>query len=235
MGDTLYPKVKTNATPAAKTKGHGSHLDAGHLTMDKKLTKTGHEVPSVEYKLTTGHGLIKGEHRLTIDEDKLTTGHNVSTATGHQLDANSTQVSVTPRNQLPHRYLINEPHLCFTFHNLYIINLVPTAPQDHQNRTLIRRLWGNETWTHGTGFKTVFLLGETPDAHVMAAVREESDTYHDIIQFSFLDSYNNLTVKILSGLHWVENFCPTPIWVLKSDTDVLVNVFLLTRYRLATG
>nr|XP_045594267.1 UDP-GalNAc:beta-1,3-N-acetylgalactosaminyltransferase 1-like [Procambarus clarkii] len=64
----------------------------------------------------------------------------------------------------------------------------------------------------------------------MADLKEESHRYHDIIQFSFLDTYNNFTFKILGALHWIINFCPTPVWVLKSDSDVLVNTFELNRF-----
>lgn len=173
--------------------------------------------------------MVEMAHNLTTEKHKLTTkSQKVPTAPEQPPMRDAMMPEL--QDQLPYRYLINEPHLCLSFPNLYIINIVPVAPQDRQIRAIIRRLWANETWTRITGFKTVFLLGYTKDTAAMATVREESDTYHDIIQFSFLDSYNNLTLKILSGLHWIENFCPTPVWVLKSDTDMFVNVFALTRY-----
>lgn len=149
---------------------------------------------------------------------------------GVHMDVQQAPTPTLRDSHSPFRYVINEPQLCVNISNLYIINLIATAPQDHDSRTLIREMWGNKMWTKNTGFRTVFLLGETQDTCVQEAVREESLIHHDIIQFSFLDSYNNLTLKILSGLHWVENFCPTPIWVLKSDVDCLVNIFALTRY-----
>ncbi|XP_053643726.1 beta-1,3-galactosyltransferase 5 isoform X1 [Cherax quadricarinatus] len=130
----------------------------------------------------------------------------------------------------PFKYLINEPGLCVKESNLYIINTVSTAPWEVAARTHIRRLWANTAWQNITGFRTVFLTGEVNDRKVMADLKEESNKYHDIIQFGFLDTYDNLTFKILSMLHWVNTFCPTPAWVLKSDSDVLVNTFELSRF-----
>ncbi|KAG7173434.1 UDP-GalNAc:beta-1,3-N-acetylgalactosaminyltransferase 1-like [Homarus americanus] len=133
-------------------------------------------------------------------------------------------------DDFPFKYLINEPDFCTRRSNLYVINIVGVAPWEIRARTLIRSLWAHETWQNKTGFRTVFVTGIVTDHKLMAALREESNKYHDILQFNFLDTYDNLSLKTLCGLHWVNNFCSTPVWVLKSDTDVMVNTFRLTRY-----
>lgn len=140
--------------------------------------------------------------------------------------SNSSSIS----DDFPFRYLINEPKFCTNNEHLYIINVVGTAPWEVMARSRIRRLWGNKMWLNMTGFRTVFLLGEVSDLQLMDDVRKESNRYQDIIQFSFLDTYENLTLKTLCGLHWINTFCPMPAWVLKSDSDVLVNIFELSRW-----
>ncbi|CAL4065063.1 unnamed protein product [Meganyctiphanes norvegica] len=133
-------------------------------------------------------------------------------------------------DEFPFQYLINEPNFCSSRDDLYIINMVATGPWEFIARSRIRSLWGNDKWRNQTGFSTVFLIGSTKDVNLIQKVKEESDIFHDIVQFSFYDSYKNLTLKTLSGLHWVKNFCKNPTWLLKSDTDVLVNTFQLSRF-----
>lgn len=130
----------------------------------------------------------------------------------------------------PYEYLINERGFCSRNQSdLYIINIVGTAPWEFMARARIRRLWGNTRWQNMTGFRTLFFLGEVSDPDLMKSVKEESDSHSDIVQFNFLDTYDNLTLKTLCCLHWLHHYCPSPAWVLKSDVDVVVNIFELSR------
>lgn len=59
--------------------------------------------------------------------------------------------------------------------------------------------------------KVLFLLGEVSKSDIsndlQTNINYESDTNGDIIQESFLDSYNNLTLKSILMLKWVKNNC----------------------------
>lgn len=142
-------------------------------------------------------------------------------------------------DRFPYKYIINEPDLCTNTNstnntnttNLYVINLVEVGPWGERDRNRIRNLWGNTRWYNMTGFRTVFVLGvSSPSSEqVQERVHRESQRHRDIIQFDFKDSYQNLTLKTLCGMHWVRNHCKSPVWVLKSDVDVLVNTFELTK------
>lgn len=48
--------------------------------------------------------------------------------------------------------------------------------------------------------------------------------YNDIIQEGFLDSYNNLTVKSLMMLKWVNRYCQAVQFLMKTDDDIYVNL-----------
>ncbi|XP_064104028.1 beta-1,3-galactosyltransferase 5-like [Macrobrachium nipponense] len=78
--------------------------------------------------------------------------------------------------------------------------------------------------------KTVFLLGTADSNEAQASITRESEIFHDIIQMNFRDTYEHLTLKTLSLLHWVKTFCPSARWVLKSDVDIFVNAFDLSRF-----
>lgn len=63
--------------------------------------------------------------------------------------------------------------------------------------------------------KMVFLLGQTQYAYteeeytdeVQNRINQESESYGDILQEGFLDTYNNLTLKSIMLLKWVTNNC----------------------------
>ena len=58
----------------------------------------------------------------------------------------------------------------------------------------------------------------------------ESNFYNDVVQANFIDSYDNLTLKTLSGLRWVSLYCSNSIFTIKVDDDVLVNSKKLISY-----
>ena len=60
-----------------------------------------------------------------------------------------------------------------------------------------------------------FLLGLSNDPDVMRQIDQESDLYGDVLQFSIIDSYYNLTYKTLGAYEWIYKVkndvtCPKP-------------------------
>lgn len=53
----------------------------------------------------------------------------------------------------------------------------------------------------------VFLVGQTEKNETQERITNECQTYNDLIQESFTDSYNNLTLKSVMMLKWVVNNC----------------------------
>ena len=56
----------------------------------------------------------------------------------------------------------------------------------------------------------------------------EAKIHNDILLFDFVDSYWNLSTKIILGFNWVLNYCNTDIFV-KIDDDVICNVSRIYR------
>lgn len=52
----------------------------------------------------------------------------------------------------------------------------------------------------------------------------ESQTYGDILQESFVDSYANLTLKSVMLLKWFTRECDNIPYVLKTDDDMYINL-----------
>ncbi|XP_064115086.1 beta-1,3-galactosyltransferase 1-like isoform X2 [Macrobrachium nipponense] len=164
----------------------------------------------IKHHLSKWNAILKHRYQSLVEESEL----KVTTAD----------------EDFPYSYVISEPNYCSNRSDLYIINIVGTAPWEFKARNRIRRLWANETYRNLTGFSTVFFIGQISDETIMNDVKTESDKYRDVILLDVLDSYTNLTLKTLALFHWVDRYCPNPVWVLKSDADVFVNTFALSRY-----
>lgn len=104
--------------------------------------------------------------------------------------------------------------------------------------------------------KVVFLIGKTENNETQEKIISESQTHDDLIQESFIDSYNNLTLKSVMMLKWVVNNCDgkgidcnkillcsiysiylffltfTVRFVMKCDDDTFVVLFNLIHYLL---
>ncbi|XP_036606188.1 beta-1,3-galactosyltransferase 2-like [Trichosurus vulpecula] len=124
-------------------------------------------------------------------------------------------------------FLINHPDKCESPGDApFLLMLVMTQPQDTGIRQAIRQTWGNETLVPGVVIRRLFVLGlpQPLFAQELRALLEEEDREHgDLLQVGFLDTYHNLTLKILTGLEWMAQYCPTAHYVLKVDNDVFLN------------
>lgn len=106
---------------------------------------------------------------------------------------------------------------------------VVSAPDNFEKRNTIRATWKKHLkkdvvvgLMEVAGF--AFLMGNTKDVRVQDAIEQENRNHSDIIQLNMMDSYENLTLKTVSILDWVVDYCPRVQFVLKVDDDVYVNV-----------
>ncbi|XP_049875213.1 beta-1,3-galactosyltransferase 5-like isoform X3 [Pectinophora gossypiella] len=66
--------------------------------------------------------------------------------------------------------------------------------------------------------------------YVAERLAREDALYGDMIQGNCVDSYSNLTLKVLSMLEWADTYCPRAPRVLKTDDDVFPNLPRLLRF-----
>ncbi|XP_054566693.1 beta-1,3-galactosyltransferase 5 [Eptesicus fuscus] len=109
----------------------------------------------------------------------------------------------------------------------FLVLLVTSSHEQLSARTAIRQTWGRERVVRGKRTETFFLLGTTPSEAVARAVAQEGRRHRDIIQKDFVDVYLNLTLKTMMGIEWVHHFCPQAAFVMKTDSDMFVNVSYL--------
>ncbi|XP_056132931.1 UDP-GlcNAc:betaGal beta-1,3-N-acetylglucosaminyltransferase 7 isoform X1 [Lampris incognitus] len=122
--------------------------------------------------------------------------------------------------------LINHPEKCSgETHLLMVIKSVATQ---HDRREVIRKTWGKEQVVDGQRVKTLFLLGkpsnEAERANHQKLLEYEDYIYGDILQWDFLDSFFNLTLKETHFLKWFSTYCHDVHYIFKGDDDVFVSV-----------
>jgi hypothetical protein len=78
--------------------------------------------------------------------------------------------------------------------------------------------------------KLIFVLGKSENETINRMIVEEYNEHNDIIQKNFIDSYHNLTAKIMMGLNWVSKYCSNSKYILRINDDVVVNTYSLISY-----
>ncbi|XP_010630053.2 UDP-GlcNAc:betaGal beta-1,3-N-acetylglucosaminyltransferase 7 [Fukomys damarensis] len=124
--------------------------------------------------------------------------------------------------------LLNHPEKCEG--DVYLLVVVKSVITQHDRREAIRQTWGHEWESAGRGrgaVRTLFLLGtaskQEERAHYQQLLAYEDRLYHDILQWDFLDSFFNLTLKEIHFLKWLDIYCPSVPFIFKGDDDVFVN------------
>ena len=106
--------------------------------------------------------------------------------------------------------------------SVYILSSV----NSYERRQLLRETWISDVIAFN--ISVYFAIALTNNQTDEQLIREESEKYGDLIQFGFIDSYYNLTLKSVSILRWSQNYCKTE-YFLKSDDDIIVNIDLLLK------
>ncbi|KAK3742597.1 hypothetical protein RRG08_023429 [Elysia crispata] len=145
------------------------------------------------------------------------------------------QKSTSMINSFNHNLFIDGSDVCSGEKAVSIIIIIPSVADDFEKRKAIRRTWlgagERNLWPRAevsSVIKHIFLLGFRPNGDYNL-VNDESEQHKDIVLADFLDTYQNLTTKVLVGLQWTTHYCPQAEMVLKVDQDTLVNVPLMAR------
>lgn len=142
-------------------------------------------------------------------------------------------------------YLINHPDKCGgvghregrTRDNILLLLFVKSSPENFVRRQAIRDTWGNESYVWSKlreNVRVVFALGVHPDAgqrsQVQRALLQEDQKYRDLIQQDFVDTFHNLTTKLILQFHWAHWYCSHAHFVMSADDDIFVHMPNLVKY-----
>ncbi|XP_036602296.1 UDP-GlcNAc:betaGal beta-1,3-N-acetylglucosaminyltransferase 7-like [Trichosurus vulpecula] len=123
--------------------------------------------------------------------------------------------------------LHNHPEKCAG--DVYLLLAVKSTLPRLDRREAVRQTWGREREAAGGrgAIRTLFLLGSNLGKVALDPYNYlldlEDGVYQDILQWDFLDSFFNLTLKEVNFLKWLEVFCPGVSFIFKGDDDVFVS------------
>ena len=208
--------------------------------VDEFALKDGQRVPYNRLAdMIAANGIAKysfmNSTRSTIDANTLRNlKYNAAARKEDHTNAGVQQKIVNPH---PFRYIINTRRLCDNDgDDVFLLIYVHTAIDHHKRRNVIRQTWGDVT-LYDVRVRVVFFLGSPPDitskenrTEAQNLLHFEADEYGDIVQEDFIDTYHNLTYKGVAALKWIVNSCRRAKFVLKTDDDIFVNMFMLIRH-----
>ncbi len=73
-------------------------------------------------------------------------------------------------------------------------------------------------------------MGQPKNATLNKRIQLESNIYKDILQEDFNDSYRNLTLKGIMSLKWASKYCSNIKYFIKTDDDIIIDIFLLVNH-----
>ncbi|XP_053312051.1 N-acetyllactosaminide beta-1,3-N-acetylglucosaminyltransferase 3 [Spea bombifrons] len=138
--------------------------------------------------------------------------------------------------------ILNSPMKCggpATSKDVFLLLAIKSSPGNYERRAIIRQTWGVEESYRGAKVKRIFLSGivsnTIEDKRMRHLLAIESQTYGDILQWNFLDTFFNLTLKQVLFHQWLEDNCPGAHFIFNGDDDVFVNTFNVVSYLSGLG
>lgn len=127
-------------------------------------------------------------------------------------------------------YLIDPKDVC-SEKDVLLLLFVKSSPENSKRRQIIRSTWGNQTYIRqdlGVNVKLVFVMGVHSNPHqretFQTKLRDEEQTHADLLQQNFLDTFHNLTIKLLLQFRWAHFNCGHARFLMSSDDDVFVHM-----------
>lgn len=118
--------------------------------------------------------------------------------------------------------ILQKPRFSFS-HRVRILTIVLSSACDFSARQVVR----SKTQSYYLRYNvyTIFSLGYNPTCSSL--VDQENEQYGDILQFSHVDSYHNITLSVLYAFQWLQLFDLPVDYVFKTDSDCVINYPLL--------
>ncbi|XP_072892649.1 N-acetyllactosaminide beta-1,3-N-acetylglucosaminyltransferase 3-like isoform X1 [Hemitrygon akajei] len=120
--------------------------------------------------------------------------------------------------------------------NVFLLLVIKSDPFNQDRREMVRKTWGKERKFNGVLIKRVFVSGVSPDQKERRKLNQllamENREHRDVLQWDFLDTFFNLTLKQYKLLQWVSEFCPRAKFIFNGDDDVFANTNNMVDYLL---
>lgn len=129
-------------------------------------------------------------------------------------------------NNFSYRYTINNVSVCDRSTILYIV-VVHSSIENYQRRERLRESWAQPNFFRNYPSALIFFIGIGNSSIYQQNIEQESRIYGDIIQLDFIENYKNLTIKAINVYKWINSFCQSAKYVVKTDDDIFINPFYM--------
>ena len=187
------------------------------------------------YNITSDTTIAKDKHtvRVTIDRHAQSYDNiNFNSEDSYKLyfrDTEQEDIQDPFVNLHRFEYKIRNEFACNG--DVLAVIMVNSSPEKVKERMQIRDTWASVRFYLGASIVPLFMLAQrSTHDKLQEDIVKESQTYQDIVQGNFVDSYKNLTYKTVMGLHWVQHYCNHTKFVLKVDDDTMVDVYHLVKF-----
>ncbi|GCB85391.1 hypothetical protein scyTo_0026062, partial [Scyliorhinus torazame] len=118
--------------------------------------------------------------------------------------------------------------------NVFLLLVIKSSPLNHYRREMVRRTWGKERVFRGVQIRTVFITAVSPDQKERKKLNRvlelENQQHQDILQWNFMDTFFNLTLKQYKLMQWLDDYCPGAQFIFNGDDDVFVHSDNMVEY-----
>lgn len=117
---------------------------------------------------------------------------------------------------------------------VFLFLVIKSSPGNYERREALRKTWATERQHNGLWIRRIFISGTAGSGaekmRLNKLLRIEQKEYNDILQWDFVDSFFNLTLKQILFLEWMERNCPNARFLLNGDDDVFSNTDNMVEY-----
>ncbi|XP_078492224.1 beta-1,3-galactosyltransferase 5-like [Ciona intestinalis] len=110
-----------------------------------------------------------------------------------------------------------------------LVNFVVSSAPNFRARQIIRETSGSISFVNGLSIKHVFVVGKSTEENTNKKIIKESEEHGDVLFYDYPDTYLYLVYKTLALLQWANENLSTQIIISKTDDDVAVDFFELSK------
>lgn len=223
----MYNVLRNSVNGGKVMKSVETNLNRENTTRRTLLGELFTDLPEVDNNVTfQAVGLAVDEKHLIPFNPLLYPRRIYSINQLQYLDRNLPAKTI---NHWKYSPIINPVITCaYEHNNIDVLYIVKTSPSNFRRRRTLRDTWADRT--RFPNIRTVFSIGVSHNADIQNNVKMESLKYGDILLMDYIDSYDNLTLKTISGINWAAAHCTRARFVVSVDDDMYVATDFLLQY-----